>query len=602
MTIKNHIKSFAALLLGGLSAVACETHEETSTPIERPQSQFVQVFIAAPEGGTRTVIEENGSVTRWSSDDKIALWATDGLTQSLTAEPFSLWHFSEEFPTAYFTAFVPTMEPTTYTYYGAYPLPASTEGTTAYYDLPALQDGSSNLKHAVMVAHPVEGGSLTDSEMDPLHFDFAHKLHILKITIPESKNLLGEPLAALDITFPTEVTGHLAVDVSNPEAPVTLSGGSNVLSLLFSEPVDAGDTIYAVVAPVDASQGMITFRGYSATRESRPISTLGKNFLSGHTTPIRLTIPEARKITRIYFSLGENHLGENPNSFTVTVNGGSFPDGSTTQSFTTNSTGLYEFSFEGDFEDNFSGKTLTYTFDSDNAIVSNTQTAPTLEIGSRNMMPAQEIPYLFFEDFSTLSGFDTNGGNVSTKAQGGTNLTDNFRTAGWTGNQTSGQAGNAIRIRTRNETTWAFYCGRVDSAPMTGLKNGASVNVVVSFDYMGAIEESGDDCLSFSYGYTTTQGPIEAYHYYYYIFGTSEGGNHIENSKTMQLPSTVSITYPGNSEYPTSYKTISDFQIPSCTNKHRISWEPIASGTSNHLANSKNHWLYIDNVKVSIQH
>ncbi|MBQ6581604.1 MAG: hypothetical protein IIX32_06390, partial [Alistipes sp.] len=110
-------------------------------------------------------------------------------------------------------------------------------------------------------------------------------------------------------------------------------------------------------------------------------------------------------------------------------------------------------------------------------------------------------------------------------------------------------------------------------------------------------ELENDDCMSFSYGYTTTQGAIEAHEYIKYLVVETTKGNHIDNAITIKIPSTSYITYPGNDVYPTKYETISKFKIQSCTKLHRLSWEMIATG---HAVDSKNHWLYIDNIKVHI--
>jgi hypothetical protein len=135
---------------------------------------------------------------------------------------------------------------------------------------------------------------------------------------------------------------------------------------------------------------------------------------------------------------------------------------------------------------------------------------------------------------------------------------------------------------------------------MTGLKSGASVKVTVSFDYNAVTEESADECLSLSYGYTTKQGPIQSYWWYRPLFGTQSGGEHVENARTVSLPSASNMTSFSDDVYPSKYYRIEGFEINGCTNRHRLSWEAAASGTTNHLANSKNHWVYIDNIKVQI--
>lgn len=575
---KKEYFKFLFVLLCGVFATSCgveSIHE--CAPQQEPES-LVQVMIATPSEATRTEIEENGAVTRWSAGDQIALWAESGSSFALEAEPFSLWRLSEEFPTAYFTSYINPMPESDYRYYGAYPVPVSAEGLTALYDLPAEQNGSSDIGHAVMVARPVSGAALTQQDGEPLHLDFVHKCHILKISIPEGKNLLGEPLKRLDITFPTEVTGRLAVNLSDPEAEVALSGGSKTLSLRFDRPVDAGDVIFAVVAPVDASKGMITFRAYSESREAQPIATLGKKFLAGHTTPIRLTIPDMRHITRIYFSVGENYLGEAPNKITITAPAGvTFPDGASSISFDVNESNSYEYLYEGLFTDNLSGKSFTMSFDSNHALVHQSFVMPQLVKDGRTEVPAVDVPYLYYEDFSTIKGYDDNGSGRNLDSSGST-INDSFRVSGWTGNQTYGTAGKAIAVRTRRETV-AEYCGRVDSPPLSGLKEGVSAKVNVSFNY-GFSSEHENTELKMHFGYTTRQGGIS-------------GNDAIENRTEV-----VAIDRTGSTSNVNRSQTI---QWSGFTNQHRLSFGLYSTYafTVNGWG-SYNHWLYLDNIVVTI--
>lgn len=601
LKIKRYCQEIQSLALI-LFLVSCSSSEELPTP-DLPAG-MVEVRVAVSSEASRTEIEENGMVTRWSPEDKIALWATNGSTMALSAQTFSLYYFAEEYPTAYFTAVINPMAEGDYTYYGAYPLPVAVNGTEAQFDLPATQDGSTTvLKNALMVGRSQRGAALTSAAAEELHMDFVHKLHILKITIPETKNLLGESIHRIELTFPVPVVGRLTTDVSNVDAAVTLSEASNVLNLEFAEPVEAGDVVYAVIAPVDASSGEITFRGYSELRESESIATPGKNFQPGHTTPIRLTIPQLRKITRLYFSLGENFLGENPNTFTVTVNNGTFPDGTTTKSFTVNAENRYEVSYEGEFTDNFSGKTLTYTFDSEHAVVSDTSEAmPTIEAYSRNTMPAQDIPYLFFEDFSTVTTFAhdyTAGPHTSVNAASSTgyDLSQHGIPSGWTGARTAGEAGTAILVAGRVDEVKVFGIGgatraygRLDSPAMGALKAGAKVNVSVRFNYNGGCRDDDKDKAYTSiaaFGYTTTSGTIKGYATQYVDEPQfSNISEHTEFSDIEKTGSWDSITKEKH------------YTISGCANNYRLSWHMSVMGGNG--INNACHWIYLDNIRVSI--
>ena len=560
-----------ALLFAG----ACSGSFEEPTPI--PEGG-VEVRVAVPTGVNRAQIEENGTVTRWSSGDCIALWAEEVEGFALKAQPFTLWHFSQEFPTAYFTASITPLTGSSYTYYASYPLPESVDGGLATYQLPAVQDGTSMRPYALMVATPEQGAALNAQNKD-LHLSFRNKLHLLKITIPESKNLLGKPLERLDIIFPVEVTGRLTMDVTDPDTPVMLSEGSRVLTLKFPEPVDAGDVIWANIAPVDASGSMISFRGYSSDTESELISTMGKHFEEGHTTPIRLTIPTYRKFTRLFFSVGQNNLGETIEKITITTpNGVSFPDGSKTRSFVTNAENSYELTFEGAITDNLSGGLFTMTFESKSAIVSSQFTMPQLSLYERNEIPAVDVPYLYFEDFSTIKGYDDNGSGGRNLDNSGDAINDTFRVSGWTGNQTYGAAGKAVALRTRRETV-AEYCGRLDSPAFSLLKPNATVKVKVIFNYGFSSEHAATE-LKMHTGYTTTQGGIS-------------GDESISNRKEITASDRSGSMDNVNHTYTAEYSGF--------TAQHRLSFGLYSTynfGTNGWA--SYNHWLYIDNIRVSI--
>lgn len=283
-----HFRPF--ITLAAAAAIACSCSDKAAAP----ESDGVQQVCISASAHTRTFLEEDGRTTRWMPGDRIALWACSSAGFVLTAEPFSLWHYGEGFPTAFFTAGIDPLPAGTYTYYAAYPVPASVSGSSVAYDLPAVQSGSADASCAVMLARPVEGAALEAGRNPDFGLSFIHRTHILKITVPESKNLLGAPVERLEIDFPTPVAGRLTLDAARPDAaPVLSDGGTSTLTLDFPLPVDAGDTFWAVIAPGDMSGGQIVFRAYSASARSAAISTPGKEFLPGHTTPVRLTIPAA---------------------------------------------------------------------------------------------------------------------------------------------------------------------------------------------------------------------------------------------------------------------------------------------------------------------
>ncbi|WP_297606890.1 hypothetical protein [uncultured Alistipes sp.] len=583
------------VVFGWMSSLAVLLAGCAETQVEEPRPGPVSVRVAAAREITRTEIEENGTVTRWSPDDRIALWASDGSALALTAEPFALWHFGEEYPEAWFTAQIDPMAEGRYTYYGAYPEPDALSGTVAEYDLPAVQDGSKSMRRAVMVARPAEGEALTGAANGELRLSFVHKLHILKITIPEQKNLLGQPIHRLELDFGRPVAGRLTVDVSDPEAPAALTEGKSVLSLDFPTPVDAGATIFAVIAPVDLSDGEVSFRAYSQACESESISMPGKHFLAGHTTPIRLTIPAMRKATYIDFSLGTgelNHLGEEPRSFRIRLlDGGSFPGGETELDFAADASNRYEYAFVGEFADNLSGKRFEVVFTSDHAVVRSEYRMPDVQVYGRTVVPALEVPYLFFEDFSGLSASFENRSEFSNSDTVNASAISlgSYALEGWFGARIGGLAGGNIRIASRVEMgLWArnVMLGRVDSAPLANLTAPATIRVTYDYagDYFEGVGSGGFPVYSAGCSRTAVKHGSDA------IERVAENvngivlasdGNHDNSAMYGVTPHTESYT------------------MEACDAETRLSWS-VTNNRASSFAGNGQYWLYIDNVRVSI--
>ena len=245
---------------------------------------------------------------KWQTGDQLALWAVNSASQRvIEAATFSLYHYNASYNSASFRGSIPALAEDTYSYYAVSPVPAATDGLQASYDIPAVQDGTFHGEWDVMVAKPVTGEALREHDRkdangisdnsDIVNLQFAHKIHVLKITLP--KNDLGEPITEIELTFPTAVTGRLTVDASNPEADATLSGGSKTLTLRFAEPKDAGDVVYAMIAPVTLDEGQqisILAIGESCESESRTFApaSADRTFAAGHTTPDQLQCPGAR--------------------------------------------------------------------------------------------------------------------------------------------------------------------------------------------------------------------------------------------------------------------------------------------------------------------
>lgn len=502
------MKHWTTLLLLPLLCAACSKNTDEAAD---PATRSIEVAIGSgprldirPQSTTRTELGDDGVSVKWQTGDRLALWAVNSAAQTVVdAVAFSLYHYNATYNSANFRGSIPQMAEDTYTYYAVSPVPASTDGLRASYDIPAVQDGAFHGEWDVMVATPIEGaGPLREHDKkdasgisdntDIVNLQFAHKMHVLKITIP--RNDLGEPISEIKLTFPTPVVGRLTVDAANPAAAAELSESSNTLTLRFSEPKEAEDVVYALIAPVTLEEGQevsIVASSSGLESEVRTFAPADRTFAAGHTTPINYNVPAAAvQLTQLIFTLAEtgvNTLGEAINTFTVTApSGWSFEDGSQSRTFDVTGTGDYTVRFRGYTNPTEEMSGFQVTYDSEHALLTETFTLPAVTVGGETVVEFR-VPYLFEEDFSRVADFSrddnlslnvTNSGNNAA-----TDLSD-YGLSGWTGARCGASAGKAVRICSRNECaalTRGSYHGRIDTPTLTALKG--SCKVVVRFNY-----------------------------------------------------------------------------------------------------------------------
>ncbi|MDE6778508.1 MAG: fimbrillin family protein, partial [Alistipes sp.] len=208
------IRSTAAML-AALSAMSCS--EEYAAGIGSDDGR-IEVRIAAPT--TRTSIADDGMTGIWTKGDKIALWAFEGQSAIFAAETFSLWHTKPDLSDACFSARIAPMAAGRYDYYAVSPAPAAVAGSTVTYEIPSTQDGSWNGALDIMHA-TTQGAELTEG-LNELVLDFRHKVHALRITVPEGRNRFGSAVERLVIAIPQEEAPHLTIDPATPDAATTL--------------------------------------------------------------------------------------------------------------------------------------------------------------------------------------------------------------------------------------------------------------------------------------------------------------------------------------------------------------------------------------------
>lgn len=548
---------------------------ETPAADTKPAAGTIEVSIGSgPKIGirtgaqTRTELDEDGESVRWADNDRIVLWAVNSQAQTtIDRQVFKLWHYNAEYNTAKFTATVPEMPEDTYVYYAVSPEPVSAEGLKASYRIPAEQDGTFSGDCDIMVAAPVEGTALQqgdNSEMVNLEFD--HKVHVLMIRIPS--NDLGEEISKITLTFPEPVAGTLTVDAADPSAAPQLTDGSNILTLSFDTPKKPGDTVYAVIAPVElTSEQEVTITATGTTRESRPKTFPGKHFAEGHTTPISYSIPPVGPTT-LRVSLpdtGKSTLGENITSFTLTaaegvdLSGG----GSNVLTFPVETADNFDFVFD-EFPEALAGQSVAVSYESENALLSGGSfVIPELMAGGTNTIATLSVPYLMEEDFSNLT--EDFSLETSTKDLSGSGL------PGWiAGNRSQGWKETCIALRSYSNAAGPYH-SRLNSCKLTNIKDGKTVTISVTFN--GDWKKNKSSSMSLTVGRATGTGIDDAIN-----SSTPISLSDNSNASTTNIPTSHTVR-------------IGDF-----TNAQFIAWK--TAGKNGSWFNYDN--VYLDNIKVSI--
>ncbi|MBR5138784.1 MAG: hypothetical protein IKV12_04465 [Alistipes sp.] len=592
-------------------------------------------FIAGGTPETRTSIDDNGISTSWSPDDKVALWALNEETQNfaLNNQEFK-FYFRHPVSKGYFTSELPSvMTEGSYTYYATYPTPTSINGTTATFNLPAIQDGQMSGGAAIMVAEPQMGkaalGALTNTNASDeildngLHLSMHHKMHALKFFVMQDKWAFneGEKIERIIFTMSKQIAGDVSFDYTNPNAESSVANGSNTISLSLAKHI--GPTVSAAnpdfaaasIIPTDAfgESDEITMKIYSKSQIVRQtISLAGRSAMqAGHITPVAINCSNPTNLPKISFVIKDNYLGEDPYRITLTSE-------DTNSKWSMTDDHIYEY-YTGDYNtiiikgkgfdvfydeeilSTLSGKKVKVTYESKNAIVSNVITMPTMTEAIDYSVDLN-VPYLFAEDFSTLATYngDYNGGPY-TSTDGASvaaiDLSQHGLSAGWTGARTGcDAAGVAILITGRVDAvalgaTRAY--GRLESPAMSAIKQDCGVKVKVSFTYSG--NESG----SYDYyypvakcGYTTASGLLNGYATQ---FNNNQAFTGIDGA--TDIPS---VPTSGNAAAAQTGSKNMEYYIDSCTSYHRLSWHVMQYGFKRWATNNDTGYLYIDNIKVQI--
>lgn len=599
-------KNIPLLAVAFMSLVSCVNEVETAVV----PSEVCEVGFSMPVDATRTSLDPDGVTIRWTPGDKLAVWAkdTEG-NYAFENAMFMLRYYSEAYDKAFFTSLsdIAPMAEGEYTYMLSYPTPTSVNGTEATYTLPAVQNGTyDSLLYDIMLAEPVVEGALTSSKRVELNTVMRHQMHALKITIPEKSSNFADKVYSIEITFPNAVVGDITLDVANPNAEPTYTNTSNTITVKSDEGFAVGSDIWVFVLPGTVS-GDVSYRIYGAEQRS-VVSTyhLERKFVRGHVTPVRMAMPEFDKYTVLNFSIGESHLGEDFNFFTLYDN-----NGANMGTFYRNAENRYSVEYEGEFNaDNFNNTNWTLVFDSENAVVENSVNLGSIKPYFQNNITPVDVPYLLFENFENVSESESNGNNsyaASDRDQPGVALSGTL--AGWNAARYWIKPG-AMRINARSQVVKIFmsfqsyHYGRVDTPQLgndtRGIKPGKNVNVKVLFD--SALNKHSDSSMDYTEAgvcvatHTNASNPID---------GIPTGSTGITSSYDTTLADfgTTFLTQPlandaGDDAFGQKFPTYqTEF---SATKDTRICFYPNLKTAEVSFAGNIEVNVYIDNIRVSI--
>lgn len=598
------------------------------------------------ELGNGPGVNTNGDVNagaeqqiRWVNDDQIMVWAEPAVNPqgwAFAQTVFSLAYYNHDYHSADFSAMVASTldRDYDYTYYAIYPSPKyrNSQGqesavsgitlndTAVTYTLSANQSGEYNPAYDIMWGE-VSGAALVERDgsgsievwrQPELHMK--HLLHMMRIRVPEGRNLLGRDVKRLEITFPQAVVGGTAtVDVKT--GVVTWSGQSNKVTIDLADEslLDEGGRYVWVQIKPEVLNGEISFQAYdSAGVPAAEIksASINRTLLAGHITPVNMTVPgPLYDVTYVKIIQTANHLGEDWQ--TMTLSGFEFPQPFTTSKtnsvvVTPNSNNVYEIAVASSAA-NMQGKQLGLKYESEHTLFDDPITLPA-SISGTQVNVNKVVPYLLEEDFSQAKSYEKNddydysGDEVTTGYLLNGYMPDN----GWNASRFSISGGNSMRINVRYESGGFFvgrYCGRLDTPALSKLKENADATIKVQYD-MGCYVRLGRDGLNGRDKLDDTKNAVTSC-----VAGThtnsqnskidGQNQNDVASQMTLAYTSPFYVSQYGENSFGSTFPT-SSFTASGAGKTTRVVWWANTTRADSKLAANCNYYLYIDNIKVSI--
>ena len=630
------------VFIGGvmLSSCAGEYHDEMYNDPEG-----IEVGLCLGSDRTRTSMLSNGLSTEWLPGDKIAVWAMNSAgTYQLSNQLFELYGL--EVGRGFFTSTLSSAMPEgTYTYYCSYPSPLSVNGTQATFAVPAVQDGKVSGGADVMVAYPVQHGPLTaipdPDDHSGMSMSMNRILHQFRFYIPQSNSALGTAkITKMELNFPSEVCGNIVVDLADPAKSVSLAEAQKTITLDLAQPLaksteSQGVYKFACVSlvPTKFADGQsLSIRAYTDDMIARidPINLKAKNCLAGHSTPVILNIKELVEFPYVIkFTLTDNKVGENVTSVKfIAPSGCKWPSTGTNEyvynpgkDIPVGSTIVCRFA---DYEDYaaFSNQSITIELETENTISTSTALIAAIPSGvdKHTSEISASVPYLLYQDFSSISTYSDGHDNPSVGAgsdtyKGITELSS-AGLAGWYGTRIGVQGGASARICCRYEDVLgvsAYYKGRLYTPPMSRIKGGSDVSVQVSFKH-GSNRNEMKTVINWQY-----KAPDKSPILYFgintqdevtnpdknegniidSITGMISGSGFSNPTPTSLMPMIIKGEYldKENGSYTNLPKSMT-MTISGVDRDTRFGW--ILTTDNSQGSVNANYWFYIDEIKVQI--
>ena len=632
-----YVRAFSALIAAALFT-SCQ--EESITV----QQQAHTVGFYAGGGQTRTTMLSDGLSTAWEEGDEVSLWARNSSgSYTLSNQIFQTYGLDSGW--ASFKSTIDPMADDTYTYLCCYPVPLSINVTEVKaevtFNLPSVQDGKVGGGADIMLARPVSYGPLRDipdpDDLSGLRVSMKHMLHQFRFFIPGDNEVIGdEKLERILLTFPTGVVGNVTCDLEDPDAsPELVSSPSNVVELKLTDPLGISNpeiqyACFAFVPQTFVKGQKMTVKAYTSDRiadieevdlcpktiESGTLES--RTFESGHSTPVKLNVTKLKEFAGIItFNLTENNVGENPTSIKITAPAGCIlGDGGSREFVYSPGREIkvgekIEFKFETDTTSytKLSEKEITITYDSENTITTQKLTMPSIP-GPGKTSVDMTIPYLLYEDFSSLKSDGESYGNNTydgeDRHQPGNSLDEIMPVNGWNAARFWVKTdGGSFRLNVRWQMVkiiisfTSTHYGRLDTPPLSGIKPGKNVKVRVAFDAGANVHTSSNDNaesgnmtrISFA-THTNSSNPIDGVG-----IGTGQDGDLADFGETVYnsqfMPNAFGPEDFGN-KFPNHV-----VEGVEATNATRLCFYPSTAFTASGITNAEFN-VYIDNIKVQI--